>query len=1092
MFPTKHHRHLADSLRLLPIQRPARCKVDIYPREVQFSLRRMLPAVYYDLVVWVLAHGHLVMLILQSTATASAFLWLLYRAYKTLRTPVSHLIDTLGVDVPDAPEVTLAGLKSNACTIQWSRPGPGSHKAVAKYFIQVNGVNVGESSRLETAIEVTGLKSRYFYNIRVIAVGANHFQAGSKVLRIATLCKDGQPHWGDTRPPLEQDPDDQDSDCSDDAYPGRGHGVEIQAATLPEPAPIPLARESSGASLVGQRRNTGGRKHSPSAAAADQVAREAAIANQPQETMHMLTEVFETARRDTDRIVADTAIELDDFKRQQRILERERDEKRQALKDREETSEKLKKEVTLAERANRAAQNKKTQKEKVLRERMAESQKMRDDMARWKQESQDMKKEKELWKKEKEKLAKRKDTQIAKIKLEISQKQLELEGLDNDIHNLGLQNSDLEAERRKLPGSEENEETHAQDATDRREELEWQARENGHISRLTASSQRLREIEYITAQHQAHLTALQQTLPLHYNANSSGVDFDTVGGSTAKPGRTRNRKSRTTLISSPVAGQTTIGSQFSSAYTYNNILSRALSPSFAPGPYIEMNNDTGLVIQSDHTSGMSEEEIRMLTSGAPLSPTAASLLPSNIFADDEHDEREGRPFFSNVGETLDKDPQSPDSSSRSASLISSPQISSQNLARYGVSSRDYPNDNDRPVFGTIRSSPTQPVAHKSLKSMFSLPRSRGKTAAAGPTLGSLKQGQSQSLPRSTEETESLTRSRRLSFSPGWPTFFKGQPAPEPSTQGNAPAPARNAGVKSRRCFNVFSNSMDDSSARSERDPSSPRPTSIASSDLPRPSTESAPFGWGPAPDLVNRNSPLATHWSVHVPPTWSRNPSRRQSMQRGSSSALNTGIASDDDEFLPASDYLACQSSPPAVGVIGPRRASSHKSVAPALNPAAPAFMGFKFGLTTKSNKEKEKDRTLSNATSDPNTSSGPGVKDSAFKQLLRKGSSSKFSISSFRSKDKYRGISSTPSSDRGLGDHQDSSFDEFGESSALGRSVDSMASIPMLGSSVSGKEKDGGTTKMWTRFALKKGKGKESSEFDRSENEIAGDEPWI
>ncbi|KAK2627509.1 hypothetical protein QTJ16_003475 [Diplocarpon rosae] len=1111
-------------------------------RVVQFFLHRMLPTVSYDLVAWLLGHGHLIMLILQSTATASAFLWLLYRAYKTLRTPVSHLIETLGVEVPDAPEVTLAGLKSNACTIQWSRPGSGSHKAVAKYFIQVNGVNVGESSRLETAIEVTGLKSRYFYNIRVIAVGGNNFQAGSKVLRIATLCKDGQPHRGDTRSAAEQDVDDQASDFSDDAQPGRGHGVEIQAATLPESAPIPLTREYSGGSLIGQRRNTGGRKHSPSTAAADQAAREAAIANQPQETMHKLTEVFETARRDTDRIVADTAIELDDFKRQQRNLERERDAKKQALKDREETSEKLKREVTLAERANRASQNKKTQREKVLREKLAENQKMRNDVARWKRESQDMKKEKESWKREKEKLAKKKDSRIAKIKGEISQKQIELERLENDIHNLGLQNSDLEAERKKLPGSEENEETQAQDATDRREELEWQARENGHISRLTASSQRLREIEFITAQHQAHLTALQQTLPVHYSANSSGVDFDAVGASTVKSGRTRNRKSRTGLMSSPIAGQAPAGSQFSSAGSYNNLHGNVLSPSFAPGPYIEMNTDTGMVIQSDHTTGVGEEEIRMLTSEAPLSPTAASLLPSNIFADDDHDEREGRPFPDNIGETLDKDPQSPDSSSRSASLLSSPQISSQSLALYGVATHEYPNENDRAGFGTMKSPPMQPAAHKSLKSMFSLPRSRGKSVAGGPTLGSLKQGQSQSLPRSTEEPESLTRSRRLSFSSGWPTFFKGQPTSEPSTQGNAPAPARNVGVRSRRGFNVFRNSMDDSIARSERDPSSPRPTSIASSDLPRPSTDSAPFGWGPAPDLINRNSPLATHWSIHAPPSWSRNPSRRPSLQRGSSSALNTGIASDDDEFLPASDYLAGQSSPPAVGVIGPRRVSSHKSIAPALNPAAPAFMGFNFGLISKSNKDmgKEKaisldnpissdealqnisdvpspaasrksrdthsirtqnsmaesheslDRTLSNATSDLNTSSGAGVKDNAFKQLLRKGSSSKFSISSFRSKDKYKGISSTPSSDRGLGDNHDGSFDELGEGSALGRSVESMATSPMLGSSASGKEKDGGTTKMWTRFALKKGKGKESSEIDRNEKEIVGDEACV
>lgn len=52
---------------------------------------------------------------------------------------MAYLIETLGVDVPDAPEVTLAGLKSTECTLQWTKPKPGSQ--VAKYWIQINGVN---------------------------------------------------------------------------------------------------------------------------------------------------------------------------------------------------------------------------------------------------------------------------------------------------------------------------------------------------------------------------------------------------------------------------------------------------------------------------------------------------------------------------------------------------------------------------------------------------------------------------------------------------------------------------------------------------------------------------------------------------------------------------------------------------------------------------------------------------------------------------------------------------------------------------------------------------------------------------------------
>lgn len=68
---------------------------------------------------------------------------LLGRAWNVLWKPVNDLISILGVEVPDSPEVSLAGIKHNAITLHWSRPGP--QKPVVKYLIQVNGVN-GRSS----------------------------------------------------------------------------------------------------------------------------------------------------------------------------------------------------------------------------------------------------------------------------------------------------------------------------------------------------------------------------------------------------------------------------------------------------------------------------------------------------------------------------------------------------------------------------------------------------------------------------------------------------------------------------------------------------------------------------------------------------------------------------------------------------------------------------------------------------------------------------------------------------------------------------------------------------------------------------------
>lgn len=63
---------------------------------------------------------------------------LMRRAVQTLWKPVPELIGILGVDVPDAPDVMLAGIGVDKATVNWARPQP--NKPVQKFLIQVNGV----------------------------------------------------------------------------------------------------------------------------------------------------------------------------------------------------------------------------------------------------------------------------------------------------------------------------------------------------------------------------------------------------------------------------------------------------------------------------------------------------------------------------------------------------------------------------------------------------------------------------------------------------------------------------------------------------------------------------------------------------------------------------------------------------------------------------------------------------------------------------------------------------------------------------------------------------------------------------------------
>lgn len=1032
---------------------------------------------------------------------------------------------------------------------------------------------MGESSRLETAITVTGLKPGHFYNVRVIAVGPNNFQAGGGVIRLQTYGRNGRPQLANGRTSSNHSAEDQNgSDSGDDSLGVRGTSVGLEAAPAPDGVQT-TPREQPSVSHPVQRRNTGGRKHSPSNAADHSPPLDVPVDSD--ESMTQLTERFEAIRREIEDLTGQISKDTEEFKAQMLDLVRERDEKRQALKEKEEASEKLKKEVHYTERANRQAQNRKTQKEKILREKQSERTRMQDDLVRWKKEIEDMKVERELWQKEREKLEATKDAKAEELRVAIRKRQRLLNGLEEEIRVKGLQIKELEEERKILPGGEDDEESRERDAAEAQSSVEWEIKEKELAAQLHTQSLHLRQLQAEFHGQQALYAALssrQPNNPLMYQGNSSAVDLD-PGGSQGKPKsrRNRNRKSRTNTISSPIAGYPITDSTFPSASIYNN-LANPNPPAFAPGPYFDLSNDTAMVPLSEHMSGMSEADVRALTAGAPLSPTATALLPSNIFTDDDPPSPRveaassfGPSLYSSQGPlNQDDHPQSPGSSSRSPSLMSSPQVSSHNLAIYGVSARDYGAEADQRSLNSPRTVdyrtafgvPSEPIASKGFGNIFTFSRARGKTSGEdGHALGSLRYGQSQSFPRSTEEPETITnRSRRISFSSSWnvmPSFLtRNSPAGE-ATAGNGPAPARNLEARRRRGFNMFGSNIDDpSSLFSDRDPSSPRPLSIASSDLPRPSTDSAPFGW-PAVDghVINRNSPLATNWSVNVLHPWSANPSRRQSMQHGSTTGATSGIASDDDEFLPPETG---QSSPPPVGVIGTRPPSSQKPVTPRLNPAAPTFKAM-FSRTSKGDKGKAKEkttelaapsddrpqtsettspaesrksrdapsirtqdssvaeshdsleRTSSNTPSDMAQSAPSGKdKESSFRQLLRrKGSSSKFSLSSIRTKDSVRfggrrGGSSATNSDRNASLERDGSFDEFDET-VLGRSLESVTSSPMIGSFGSadgkGKEKESGTPKEgrinWGRFALKKDKNKtrESLDVDRSEAETTGTE---
>ncbi|KAK8121973.1 hypothetical protein PG984_010643 [Apiospora sp. TS-2023a] len=964
--------------------------------------------------------------------TGLAATWLAYRTYLVLRKPVPELIHVLGVEVPDAPDVSLAGIRKDAATLNWTRPQANS--SVAKFLIQVNGVNVGESSSQETAITVTGLKPSHFYNIRVIAVSHSNFQAGSRSIRLRTYNKDGRPETGNGRVPASWVPEDSSSSSAeshDDEGNLRVATAAVETASIPETTVAPMQISASGSVT---RRNTLTRKHSPSTASMDQSVKDA-LERVPEGSLVELSARFENIRKETEESLAQLEKDERDHQKLLDELTEEKKTKKQILKEKDETTNKYKGEVNSTDRAMRSTQTRKTNVEKRLRDKENERKKLHDDIAR---------------------------DQIEALQASLAQEEAEL-------REKGKELKEAEDQRKRLPGGEESDEWRDRD---RQVQREWEVRCRDLNRRVFFLNKKIKAQEdYELVLRNQVAQAQQSNLGFSFaQANASGVDFDLANQTQLKR---RSRTGNTMPGAAAPSPSTSYAMEERQSYAPANAFEGGFSTSRAPTipPWL------------------CREPFRHGTFGQPMSP--------------------------------DNDPQSPVSEGMSYSAMSSPHGSAQHLpfSHYGGEASE--RASLRGEYGTA-SSPAAPPTQTNRFSFW--PHRQNKSTTEPPPLGSLKLAQSQSFPLQTDENENYPNKRRISFSSGWGMFNRNSAGP--AVGDNGLSGLRN--VTSRR-VPFFANNNASGSMYPERDPSSPRPLSIASSELPRPSTESGPPIWG--------RSQTSRIWSAEGGDPWSRTVSRRPSIH-GSPSALKTTLADAEDEILDESEI---RQPPLGVGVIG-SRPSAARALKQSLNPNAPSFKGM-FRLKDKESKDgkdkvktkgKEKeaqmeydprvsitsstwepnerpsmdeslaesresrdtlsvsesheslslDQSHSNTPSDP--MHGLGLKDpeSGLRKLLRKGSSSKFSLSSIRGSKK--GPGSVSNSDKNLNlertsididDHTQDGGNAAVGSALLGRSHDSVNSSPNIGSVSGGRAKDGRAS--WTgRFSMtKKKQGKDKDE---------------
>ncbi|KAL9031972.1 MAG: hypothetical protein Q9196_000045 [Gyalolechia fulgens] len=902
--------------------------------------------------------------VLQEATFFASIGWILYRIWQIWQKPVDELVDLLGLDIPSVPDVSLAGITSESVLLYW-KPAD-NQSASLKNTIQVNGIKaVGDFGVKDTSIQVTGLKPGHYYNVRVIVTNSANFSTVGPLIRIRTVPVSDTDSRGSSKAEADNSLDERIDGCE----PAGIRAGRSQSGSLSNAPVLPAAKEPPSAQTASKRVMLG-RRISPVRSPVETPSLLSSRATSvheggSEETIQALTEQLDRLQREQH----ETDKQVDDDDREHLVsvadLSKERDHLRQALKEKEESIAELKKHGNQLEKTNRAAQNRKSNQEKVLAQKQNERDKIKKDIDRWDHDIALMRQESDQVALEKVKFESTKGGDLAAIRELIAEDHSLIKVLEDEIKITGVQIKSMEKDRGHANGDGDDGRHDTNGKTD--EDYSWEARVQSIQAQLAALWHTLQQVEAENQQAQDRVnywTSRRLRDPSHFAALPT-LDYPSANR-LGRPRRQRQVANRVNTASFPQSGYHT--GPLSVPYNPSNASSHFPSVS----PFFNMSN--GMTLQEaanlsipEHLS-QSYNDSDILTSSEAMSPAANDLLPSNLFRDEDimvhespttvHEDPFGRgvsdliearsnPPLDNVNVER-RTPGSADS--RRGSLLSSPHGSIRNR-HSGQSSVDAFVDSERLSTNSTSASAmhgsarvNNPLITSRLAQLFPpFNRQRGKSSTReAPALGTLKQGQSQSFPRNLDQ-ESVssvdTRHRRGSYG-SWALPMAGllnrngidtdEVSKNASSMNLQSAPA----PKSRP--NIFGAKADTEGASVFRERSSSRPSSMYSFEQihGRPSSDSQRVsGWPVAEGTPSRGSPLNVNWSTLGGP-WSHGPSRRPSVQHGSASNLSIGSTPLDSETY--DDALALQRSEQLP--IGTRPRSSQRFSTPKLNPAAPTF----------------------------------------------------------------------------------------------------------------------------------------------------------
>ncbi|KAK5938472.1 hypothetical protein PMZ80_009443 [Knufia obscura] len=892
-----------------------------------------------------------------------------------LHTPNDVLVEKLGLDIPPEPTLTLEEIADRHVQISWKPED--STTSIHEYHVELNGRTIGTTKKHETAAVISNLSPGTLYELRIFSISPGRFQTPSRALNIRT-CK--------TSSTVPQD-------GSNDGTPV----VKPLAPRLPSApavAPAPITRGDSTANPAPPRRGTSARK-TPPAGQPEQTPESKDAEDDGGEDLAELSQQFSEINAEIDRIEADVQDEVQEFETAKKEKEAQRATFLQEVKERDEASNELKKQVHRAEAASRALLTEKTKKEKQLKDKENKRQKKINEMVQWGESVQTMAEEIDAIHKQKEALKRRMEAQVREVKEKIAEEQREIQQLEEENKEKASQLKELQEERKRNSVDEDTEESREADRRD--QERDAQFRQD-----LASLSHRYNVVwQDLQRQHQDHVLARQRAAMMDTQRKTTAVSFapiapidmDAVRGMNRPGRRMRHTSSHGSNVSSPRIAESQPFNSINQAVTHS-------SPMAARNNLF--NSVNGMTLPMTIPQGVDDEDEDDVSVAAPMSPRGEALLPTDLLGDDSEDEmvpdedemptRPTQPDYQTDpfptfqpsslrgGEQEEGDSPSPQSASSPRSFASPHE-------EFFPEQREGDGRSIRSFHPPIpEDAPAEPPTHKRLTSMsnlFSFNRQRGKTASGDqpPALGSLKH-ESQSFPRKSEDFDpSMQPRRRLSYGGNWAfpggNFLGKQDdgeayPPKPSfTRRAFPSLLPGLGKSASRNYDPFAprtNSLDPGGRGGS---SSPRPGSTYSFDvLPRPSAEDT-FRVNWAFDRHGaRNSPLAPDWASSI----SRSHSRRPSLGFGSQTNLSLQPDSDGEYIEPRRDTRPLQAP------IGTRPTSSQQQQRPAtpkLNPNAPTFTMFGFGKNRekveKKDKDKDKDKSkLKEDGNGPSTNSPP------------------------------------------------------------------------------------------------------------------------